>query len=311
MRFSTFPYRLSIFASAASATAHSNLPNENLQTTSDLLSADGINFLKARAIVQQAEAEPAARKDSTVTTIWMQTTIGSTATYVPVIFPQASATIPDQRPFSHTEGIDENTLHEEMKRAAEAEAPPTPTPTAPAVASDKPPRSRKKKKKKKKKNKTPSDQTFEHDLWRQQQSVPSADLPNILTASCPLTASSPTSSTPSTSTSTSTLSTQSATSFAIELQTLIHTIGVQPVLEVTELTEITTQQQQQQQEEEEDKIPTANEENTKPLSITATHNVNDNSTSRPTFPPEMDPERLRTLLAGGEGSEEGVLSDRK
>lgn len=87
-------------------------------------------------------------------------------------------------------------------------------------------------------------------------------------------------------TTTTSSSSQSATAFVIELQTLIHTVGVQPVVEVTELTEITR-----------DVTIEAEDENG-PFSITSTRSVND---TRPTFPAEMSPEYMRTKLADVQG----------
>ncbi|KAM3422549.1 hypothetical protein BST61_g47 [Cercospora zeina] len=243
MRCSIFSSWLSIFAPVALGIHDSIVPNQDdLQTTSDFLFADQVNLLKPRAIIDQA---------LTIKTIWMQTTIGTAATYVPVVFAQAIAPIPDQTPSLQSDAMNYNTLHNGIKRAAVQESPPTPT--------------------------TPA-------------AIDVVELQDATTA--PTTTS---------SSSVRTSTQQAATSFAIALQTLIHTIGVQPVIEVTELTEITTQEEP----------PAANDadkdnNDNNPLSITATHNINSTTMSRrPTFPAEMNPERLRTLLASAGADSEG------
>ncbi|GIZ46948.1 hypothetical protein CKM354_001005100 [Cercospora kikuchii] len=248
MHTSIFSFCLSIFASAALSIAQKS-------NTGDL---------EPRAIIQQPDAEPAISQAPSVTTIWMETTIGTSPTYVPVVFTQTFASVPDQWPAPKSGAIGYGTLHKDDKRA-EAEATPAPTATAAAAAvvdvSEK--------------NQASEDEE-KHDKRR-----PTFHLSaNILTSTLHLLAITTTTSSSSSSSS------PFATAFVIELQTLIHTVGVQPVIEVTELTEITR-----------DVTVEAEDEN-KPLSITSTRNVND---TRPTFPAEMSPEYMRTKLAGLQG----------
>ncbi|CAK1362452.1 uncharacterized protein RHO25_004044 [Cercospora beticola] len=116
MRTSQFSSCLSIFALAALSRAED--PNTN--------------DFEPRAIIQQPAAEPAISQAPSITTIWMETTIGTSPTYVPVVFTQTFASVPDQWPAPKSGAIGYGTLHKEDKRA-EAEATPAPTATRQAV----------------------------------------------------------------------------------------------------------------------------------------------------------------------------------
>ncbi|PPJ50399.1 hypothetical protein CBER1_06973 [Cercospora berteroae] len=246
MRTSMFSFCLSIFASVA------------LSRAGDL----DKNDLEPRAIIQQADAQPAISQAPSVTTIWMATTIGTSPTYVPVVFTQTFASVPDQWPAPKSGAIGYGTLHEEEKRAET-----TPAPTAAAAV----------------------DVSSWRDFEKSQACEDARENKNTKTYTSSFSKyanihlhllATTTTSSPSSSPS------PSATAFVIELQTLIHTVGVQPVIEVTELTEITRD------------ITIEAEDENKPLSITSTRNFND---TRPTFPAEMNPEYMRTKLADVEG----------